>query len=127
MVFSGPMQELRRRLRRDDFSLELEGSPENFRRLVAQANSLPGVRLELRPQNLVVLQIAAELHRAAVLAEVLKLADTVGLTLQAVHSGLHETENAYLQLLQEDLSHGFQRFDLHPPRPADALPGDPPP
>ena len=39
----------------------------------------------------------------------LKLVDASNLTLQNVHSGQNATENAYLQLLQEDEAHGFQR------------------
>jgi len=41
--------------------------------------------------------------------EVLRLVETCGLSLQGVHSGQNATENAYLQLLQEDEAHGFHR------------------
>jgi ABC-2 type transport system ATP-binding protein len=126
MIFAGPMQELRRRLRHDDFSLELDGPEPDIERLAAQASRLEGVDAQVRPGNLLMVQVTAPRSRAAALADVLKLADSAGLTLAAVHSGLHETENAYLQLLQEDQSHGFQRFDLHARHASDALPGDPP-
>ncbi len=126
MIFSGPMQDMKRRLQRDDFSLELGGTEADIQRLAGQANSLSGVNAHLRAGNTLVVQASAERSRAAVLAELLKLVDAAGLSLQGIHSGLHETENAYLQLLQEDQSHGFQRFDLAAPHTGDALPGDPP-
>ena len=47
--------------------------------------------------------------RSSALAEVLKLVDGGNLSLQAIHSGRNATENAYLQLLQEDEAHGFGR------------------
>jgi ABC-2 type transport system ATP-binding protein len=132
MIFSGPMQDMRRRLRRDDFSLELGGGEAEIQRLAGQANALGGVEAHVRAGNTLVAQVSAQRSQAAVLAELLKLVDAAGLSLLAIHSGLHETENAYLQLLQEDQSHGFQRFDLNvrqtdvalsgnlPPRPGDA-------
>ena len=126
MIFSGPMQDMKRRLQRDDFSLELEGAEADMQRLAGRANALGGVRALLRAGNTLVVQACAGRSRAAVLAELLTLVDGAGLSLQAVHSGLHETEDAYLQLLQEDQSHGFQRFDLNARGPDDALPGNPP-
>lgn len=124
MIFSGPMQDMKRRLRRDDFSLEVGGSEADVQRLVAEANNLDGVEVQLRAGNTLMVRIAEERSQAGVLAELLKLVDAAGLPLQAIHSGLHETENAYLQLLQEDQSHGFQRFDLNPRRTDAPLPGD---
>jgi hypothetical protein len=47
--------------------------------------------------------------RARALADVLQLVDVCGLSLHGVHSGQNATENAYLQLLQEDQAHGFHR------------------
>jgi ABC-2 type transport system ATP-binding protein len=124
MIFSGPMQDMKRRLQRDDFSLELEGAEADMQRLAGRANALGGVRALLRAGNTLVVQACAGRSRAAVLAELLKLVEGAGLSLQAMHSGLHETEDAYLQLLQEDQSHGFQRFDLNARGPDDALPGN---
>jgi ABC-2 type transport system ATP-binding protein len=124
MIFSGPMQDMKRRLQRDDFSLELEGAEADIQRLAGQANALGGVRALLRAGNTLVVQACAGRSRAAVLAELLTLVDGEGISLQAVHSGLHETEDAYLQLLQEDQSHGFQRFDLNARGSDDALPGN---
>ena len=126
MIFSGPMQDMKRRLQRDDFSLELEGAEADMQRLAGRANALGGVRALLRAGNTLVVHACAGRSRAAVLAELLTLVDGAGLSLQAVHSGLHETEDAYLQLLQEDQSHGFQRFDLNARGSDDALPGNPP-
>jgi ABC-2 type transport system ATP-binding protein len=126
MIFNGPMQDMRRRLRCDDFNLELCGDEAAIQRLAGQAKGLAGAEVEVRAGHILVVRVADEGRRAGVLAEVLKLVETASLSLQAIHSGLHETENAYLQLVQEDESHGFHRFDLQPPHADDALRGDPP-
>ena len=126
MIFSGPMRDMKRRLRRDDFSLEMEGPGDDVQRLVQEAGRIEGVDARLRQGQMLVMRVAEGHSRAAALAEVLKLVDAAGLSLQAVHSGQNETEDAYLQLLQEDKAHGFSRFDLGPAHADDAPAGDPP-
>lgn len=126
MIFVGTMREMKHRLRRDHFSLDLEGSEQDVKRLAQQAGELEGVEAARvdSPQTLVVRLVEGR-SRAGALAEVLGLVQSAGLSLHAVHSGQNETENAYLQLLQEDVAHGFQRFDLDARGPTDASAGDP--
>ena len=128
MIFVGTMREMKHRLRRDHFSLDLEGSEQDVKRLAQQAGELEGVEAARvdSPQTLVVRLVEGR-SRAGALAEVLGLVESAGLSLHAVHSGQNETENAYLQLLQEDVAHGFQRFDLDARGPTDAPVGDPSP
>ena len=109
MIFTGSMQDMKKRLRRDGFSLELEGDTENIRLLAHEANSLEGIDARLGAGQTLLVRIANERGRSRALAEVLKLVDASNLSLQAVHSGQNATENAYLQLLQEEEAHGFHR------------------
>ena len=125
MIFTGPMRDMKLRLRRDDFSLDLEGSAEDVRRLAEQAGRLEGVEARVDSECALLVQVSETRGRADALAEVLKLVDAANLSLQAIHSGQNETENAYLQLLQEDEAHGFHRFDVDTPHADDALSGDP--
>ena len=125
MIFCGSMQDMKRRLRRDDFSLELEGPGEEVSRLAQQVNALEGVEARVQAGQTLVVRLSEARSRAAALADVLQLVDAANLLLQAVHCGRDETEHAYLQLLEEDEAHGFQRFDLNTAHADDALPGDP--
>ncbi len=111
MIFTGSMREMKQRLRRDAFHLELEGDAEKVGRLTEDVNRLEGIRARLDPQQVLTIELAENRRRADALAEVLKIVDAAEISLQAVHSGQNETEDAYLQLLQEDTAHGFQRFD----------------
>lgn len=126
MIFCGPMGDMKRRLRRDDFTLDVEGSPDEIQRLIGQSAALSGVTLTHRGGQTLVAQVAEGPPRAAALAEVLRLIAASQLPLVAIHSGQNETENAYLQLLQEDEAHGFQRFALPADRPGHAPAGDRP-
>jgi ABC-2 type transport system ATP-binding protein len=112
MIFSGPMREMKQRLRRDDFQLEVDGPREKLAELARQASELAGVAARVSSDHTLLVEVADEGSRAAALAEILRLLDTAGLTLHTIESGRNETEHAYLQLLQEDQAHGFRRFDL---------------
>jgi len=73
---------------------------------------------------MLIVKLSDTRRRADALADVLKLVDSADLSLQAVHSGQNETEDAYLQLLQEDEAHGFHRFDLDTRSTHNASEGD---
>jgi len=126
MIFSGSMQDMKRRLQRDDFNLDLEGAEDDIKRLAQQAAELDGVAARLDAGHTLVVRVADSRSRADALADVLKLADSNNLSLQSIHSGRNETENAYLQLLQEDEAHGFHRFEFDTDDADDAVCGDSP-
>ena len=125
MIYSGPMADVRRRLRRDDIQLQLDGAAESVRALVVQASDIDGVQIRLRDSHTLQVQVSDTRSRAAVLADLLRTVDSAGLTLQSIGSGQNDTEHAYLQLLQEDSAHGFRRFRIHPAALPDADLGDP--
>lgn len=125
MIFSGPMREMKRRLQRDEFSLEIDGPVEGLPRVAEQAGRLPGLTARVADQHTLVLGIAAAANRAAALAKVLELVDASGLSLLSLQSAHNDTEHAYLQLLQEDQAHGFRRFEFNTRRGPDAGVGDP--
>jgi ABC-2 type transport system ATP-binding protein len=109
MIFTGSMQDIQRRICRDDFTLELEGDSESVGRLAGEAANLKGVEVRLHDNQSVLVRVADGHSRARALADILQLVDACGLLLHGVHSGQNATENAYLQLLQEDEAHGFHR------------------
>jgi ABC-2 type transport system ATP-binding protein len=126
MIFSGPMRDMKARLRRDDFHLALDAGPEQIQQLAQQTDQLEGIQAAPGDDGTLVVGVAGSRTRAEALAEVLRLIDASGVALQGIHSGQNETEHAYLQLLQEDQAHGFQRFELAGRNDADADRGAPP-
>ena len=121
MIFSGSMREMKRRLVHNAFRLDLDGSAEDLQRFVGQVNTIDGVTATRGPNDVVAVQIADGLSHATKLSEVLNVVGTTNFTLQNVHSGQNETEDVYLQLLQEDEAHGFQRFNLETTSGDDAV------
>ena len=109
MIFTGSMQDMKQRLCRHDFTLELEGAPDEVQALAQQVTALEDIDAHTDADHALLVRVADGYSRSRALAEVLKLIDASNLALQAIHSGQNATENAYLQLLQEDEAHGFQR------------------
>jgi hypothetical protein len=125
MIFSGSMHDMKQRLKRDEaVTLELEGPSEEKGRLVEQINEMDGVNAAMRDPHTLIVEMADGRARADALTDVMKLIDSSSVALQAIHSGQNETEYAYLQLLQEDRAHGFQRFDIDTQHEDDAVHGD---
>jgi len=109
MIFTGSMQEMKQRLCRHDFTLELEGAADDVQALAQKVAALEGVDAHTDADRALLVRVADDYSRPRALAEVLKLVDASNLPLKAIHSGQNATENAYLQLLQENEAHGFQR------------------
>ena len=109
MIFTGSMQDMKQRLCRHDFTLELEAAPDDVQALAQTITALNDVEARTDGDRSLLVRVADNCSRPRALAEVLKLVDASNLALQAIHSGQNATENAYLQLLQEDEAHGFQR------------------
>ncbi|TWU37166.1 putative ABC transporter ATP-binding protein YxlF [Novipirellula artificiosorum] len=112
MIFSGSMREMKQRLQRDDFCLELDGEVDAILQLQQQVAEVPGVAACSHEMHSIVVEISDRHSRAGVVAEVLKRVESSDLSLLALRSTQSDTEYAYLQLLQEDSEHGFRRFDL---------------
>lgn len=109
MIYTGSMQDMKQRLRRNEFTLELDGAAEDIGRLAREINNVEGVEALSNTGPTLLVRIANGRSRSLVLADILKLIDVSRLSLQDFHFGQNVTENAYLQLLQEDVAHGFQR------------------
>lgn len=124
MIFSGSMRDVKQRLRRDDFRLELAGAPDEIRRLASELDAVPHLTARALDEHTLVLEVADGVSRAGTLAAALALIDRSGVALQSMTAGQNETENAYLQLLQEDHAHGFRRFDVQNQTRAHADSGD---
>jgi ABC-2 type transport system ATP-binding protein len=124
MIFSGTMNDMKRRLHQDDFIVELDATAEAVKTLVAETPNLQGIALSVRNSNSLAVKVLDGRSRARAVADLMGLLDNRSLALRAIRSGYNETEDAYLQLLQEDHAHGFRRFDFQSLTGTDARSGD---
>jgi ABC-2 type transport system ATP-binding protein len=109
MIYTGSMSDMQRRLRLDEFALDLDGAPENIRSLCRKLSVKEGLQARLEGDCTLYIRISNERSRSGGLAEALKLLDEDHIVLEGIRTGQNATENAYLQLLQEDQARGFDR------------------
>jgi len=109
MIFAGSMQDMKRRLRRDDITLELDCDREEIQSLVEELSKDEQMEARIGASQTMIIHVCEGSSRSGMLGKVLKAIESRNISLQAIHSGQNATENAYLQLLQEDEAHGFQR------------------
>ena len=124
MIFTGTMQEMKRKMRQRDFRLELEGDAQDVDQVVQEVNGLEGVSSEIMPGGSLLVSMADEQSMAGGMSAVLRMIEARNLTLLSLQMNRNETENAYLQLLQEDEAHGFHRFDLERSQPVGPVSSD---
>ncbi len=107
LIFTGPVSEMKRFTRSGGIELELEGDLNRVSDLLA-ARALP-VRWERTPAGLK-LYFDQEDAVATRLGQVLQIVAEAGGRLYAIHSLHDEMIDAFIQLLEEERSHGFARI-----------------
>ena len=119
LIYSGPMQEIKRLTRSEAVELELEGDLDELcsRLDMSQTNvrwerGAASLRLHFAEGDAVALQ----------LAQVLQVIAETSVTLVAINSLRDEMIDAFIQLLEEERSHGFSRI-LRVEAEGDAVPG----
>ncbi len=119
LIYSGPMQEIKRLTRSEAVELELEGDLDELcsRLDMSQTN----VRWERGPASLR-LHFAEGDAVALQLAQVLQMIAETSVTLVAINSLRDEMSDALIQFLEEERSHGFSRI-LRVEAEGDAVPG----
>ncbi len=108
MIYTGSMTDLKQRLGGDEFCLELNGHTDAVEQTKHEIIAL-GLNASIRDERYLQVHLTDDQTRAPVLANILHLLDSHGVRLEAIHSSQNTTENAYLQLLQEEQAHGFDR------------------
>lgn len=110
LIYCGSLQDLKGRMRRNHYEIDLEGDQKHVTKATNLVKNLPEVlSVKLRHRRLD-LQIQDDAVMASTLANVMMtLADNkVGLV--SVRSVGHQTEQAFLDLVEQEESRGFARI-----------------
>ncbi len=107
LIFSGPVQELKGLTRSSSIELELDGDVDGLCSRLALSDT--SIRWE-RNHGSLRLHFAEGDAVAVGLAEVLQIAAKADVTLIAINSLRDEMVDGFIQLLEEERSHGFSRI-----------------
>ena len=106
LVFTGRISEVKKLIRRNTVELELEGDMEPF---VARAREVQGVINVEVSQRMITIGIDDPSDYSRVLLDIFKILHEGELDLISFNSGSQNLEHAFLNLLEEEKSHGFLR------------------
>jgi ABC-2 type transport system ATP-binding protein len=109
LIFEGTMAELKGKLRRNHYELQLDGKPKAVEALRANLAKLSTVRAATASGTRIELELADGKDVAGPLAEVFMTISESGLGLVAVATKGHQTEEAFLELVESDQARGFAR------------------
>jgi ABC-2 type transport system ATP-binding protein len=120
LIFNGPIQEMKKLTRATTVEIELEGDMD------ALCGQLEASKVDFRwERGPMLLKLVFDNPEtvATGLTPMLQMIAETGLTLVAINSEQDEMTDAFIQLLEEERSHGFSRI-LQVESEVDALPGD---
>jgi len=109
LIFQGSIAELKGKLRRNHYELELDAKPKAVEALRASLSKLTTVRAATATGQRIELHLADGKDIAAPLAEVLLTVSESGLVLAGVRTLGRQTEEAFLELVESDQARGFSR------------------
>jgi ABC-2 type transport system ATP-binding protein len=110
MIFSGSLQELKGRMRRNHYELDLEGDQKAISKAVGIIKNMTDLKTVQLRQRRLELHLQEEANIAAVLAQVLSTVNENRVALVSVRSVGQQTEQAFLDLVEKEESRGFARI-----------------
>ncbi len=109
LIYSGSLQDLKGRMRRDHYELDLEGDQKAIGKAAQSIKGLADFRAVHLRQRRLEIRLNEEASNASALANVfMTLADNK-ITLVSIRSVGQQTEQAFLDLVEKEESRGFTR------------------
>jgi ABC-2 type transport system ATP-binding protein len=112
LIFSGSLQDLKGRIRKNHYELDLEGDQKSITKGVAQIKTMKEVLSAGLRHRRVDLKLTDEVSNTGVLAMVFQTLFDNKVTLVSVRSVGAQTEAAYLNLVEREEQRGFARLYL---------------
>jgi len=109
LIFDGTMPELKGKMRRNHFELQLDGKPKAVEALRVNLSKLPSVRAAKATGVRLEIELADGKDVASPLAEIFMTVAEAGLGFVSVQTKGHQTEDAFLELVESDQARGFAR------------------
>jgi ABC-2 type transport system ATP-binding protein len=109
LIYSGSLQDLKGRMRRNHYELDLEGDQKSIGKAAQAIKGLPELKGVTLRQRRLEIRMSDEATNTSALANVfMTLADNK-VTLVSIRSAGAQTEQAFLDLVEQEESRGFTR------------------
>jgi ABC-2 type transport system ATP-binding protein len=110
LIFQGSLQDLKGRIRKNHYELDLEGDQKSISKCVQQIKGFNDVKQVILRQRRMEIMLNEETLNTAVLTKVFSVLNENKVALVSVRSVGQQTEQAYLDLVEKEESRGFTRL-----------------
>lgn len=110
LIFQGSLQDLKGRIRKNHYELDLEGDQKTISRCVQQIKSFNDVKQVILRQRRMEVMLNEESLNTAILQKVFSVLNENKISLVSIRSVGQQTEQAYLDLVEKEESRGFTRL-----------------
>ena len=116
LIFQGSLQDLKGRIRKNHYEIDLEGDQKSVSKAVQQLRTASDIRQVVLRQRRLELMLSEDVLNSGIMAHVMTVLSEHKLTIVSIRSIGQQTEQAYLDLVEKEESRGFTRLY----QPADA-------
>ena len=110
LIFQGSLQDLKGRIRKNHYELDLEGDQKGIAKAVATLKQAGDIKQVTLRQRRLELLLSEQVPNAGVLSYLFGVLNENKVTLVSVRSVGQQTEQAYLDLVEKEESRGFTRL-----------------
>jgi len=110
LIFQGSLQDLKGRIRKNHYELDLEGDQKSISKCVQQIKAFNDVKQVILRQRRMEVMLNEETLNTAVLQKVFGVLNENKIALVSIRSVGQQTEQAYLDLVEKEESRGFTRL-----------------
>ena len=110
LIFTGTLQDLKGRIRRNHYELDVDGEQKAITKCVAALRNLPEFKQVLLRQRRLEIKLSDEAANAPLLAQLFQVLADGKVTVISVRTVGMQTEQAYLDLVEREESRGFARL-----------------
>ena len=117
LIFQGSLQDLKGRIRKNHYEIDLEGDQKAIGKAVQQFRAASDIKQVILRQRRLELILSEDVLNSGVMAHIMGILCENKLTVVSIRSVGQQTEQAYLDLVEKEESRGFTRL-YQPPEAA---------
>ena len=110
LIYIGSLQDLKGRMRRNHFELDLDGDQKSITKSVAQIKQMTEFKSVVLRQRRLELHMAEDGNNASALANVFMTLSDGKVNIMSIRTVGQQTEQAFLDLVEKEESRGFARL-----------------
>lgn len=110
LIFHGSLQDLKGRIKKNHYELDLDGEQKAITRAVAALRALNDVKQVVLRQRRLDVKLGDDTPNTALLAQMFGILNDQKVTVISVRTVGMQTEQAYLELVEKEESRGFARL-----------------